>query len=274
MRAVLDEIHIYPVKSLPGIRVPSAEVLSKGLRFDRRWMLVDMQGQFITQRKLPAMSQFNLELHDGQLHIHRRGDSTSAIELTLEPVLPEHGAFVSCVIWDDKVSAIELNPDHGKWFSHALGIPCRLVYFPEENPRPVDPDYLPSGASSQVHHVSLADGHPILLTNSASLDDLNGRLNKPVTMERFRPNLVISGLAPFAEDDLRRFTVGSCTFEAVKRCARCNLITVDPQTGNVGDEPLRTLSTYRKNGNKVYFGADCIPLQESTIHEGNEITVF
>ncbi|MFM7195761.1 MAG: MOSC domain-containing protein [Bacteroidota bacterium] len=143
---------------------------------------------------------------------------------------------------------------------------CKLVWFPEENPRAVDPDYAPSG-----QHVSLADGYPMLIIGTATLQDLNNRLAHPVTMDRFRPNLIFSGGEPYQEDQFKEFRIGKNIFAGVKPCSRCNLITIDPETGEAGAEPLHTLSGYRKRNNKVYFGQNVIALHHDHLNEGDEI---
>jgi len=152
-----------------------------------------------------------------------------------------------------------------------LDMPCRLVAFPEDHPRPVDPDYAPDQIG---RNVSLADGYPILVLSRESLEGLNRRLEEPVTPERFRPNLIISGTEPHGEDHLRRFRIGTGIFAAVKPCARCNMITIDPVTGNTGAEPLQTLNTYRRKGNKVNFGMNLIPIETGTLHEKDELVLL
>jgi len=267
--AVLDEIRIYPVKSLPGVRIKSADVLQKGILHDRRYMLVDHEGRFLSQRSHPSMCRFEVALLDRHFNI-RSKESDQSIILPLDP---DASALRStqATIWEDDVLVTEPFPDFSKWFSLQLGMDCRLVFFPESGGRPVDPDYIPTAGD---WHVSLADGYPLLLTNQASLQDLNDRLSNPVSMERFRPNLMISGLRAYQEDTLKNFRIGSVTFAAVKPCARCNLITIDPQTGEAGEEPLRTLNTFRRKGNKVLFGMNTIPLVNGTIHEGDEIILI
>lgn len=259
----LSQIWIYPIKSLGGIPLTTSSILGKGLQYDRRWMLVDDQGQFITQRVHPAMALFNVTLSAGQITIHHKGDTISL------PLNHSHGNRVTEVqIWDDVVTALEVSPEHSTWFSRRLGINCRLVYFPEENARPVDPDY-----HVNHEHVSLADAFPFLIIGQASLDDLNGRLEEPVTLKRFRPNFVFTGGLPYEEDTWKSFTIGSGQFSPVKLCSRCVLTTVNPETGERGDEPLKTLSTYRKRGNKIYFGQNLVALNLATVNVGDTITL-
>ena len=262
----LDEIRIYPIKSLPGIRVSHANVLGKGLEFDRRFMLIDRNNRFMTQRTLPQLSQYRLSLADGTITISSKEVPEAGV-VTLGLKAGEmKGPSLSAEVWDDVVTVVEADPKLSSWFSRTLGMECKLVLFPEGNPRAVDPDYAPDG-----HHVSLADGYPMLIIGIASLDDLNARLEQPVTMDRFRPNLVFSGGTPYQEDGFREFRIGKNIFAGVKPCSRCNLITIDPVTGEAGAEPLRTLSGYRTRNNKVYFGQNVIALSHDHINEGDEI---
>lgn len=265
---ILDEIRIYPVKSLPGIRQTTARILPKGLEYDRRMMLVDDSGTFLTQRNMPKLSQFTLELQTDHIIISPADRSRAAITIPLHA--PDTGTAITCRIWDDEVIALTADESISAWFSAVLDMPCRLVCFPEDNPRPVDRDYAPDQV---LHHVSLADGYPLLVISRESLEHLNTRLEQPVTMERFRPNLIVRGMEAHGEDQLRRFQIGTGIFAAVKRCARCNLITIDPVTGVSGPEPLQTLNTYRRQGNKVNFGMNVIPIQPGILHEKDELVI-
>lgn len=259
----LTEIWIYPIKSLGGIRLKSSKVSGKGLPFDRRWMLVDDTGAGFTQREHPKMALFKLGLSDDNLIVNYKGDQIS---------IPGNGDCIGepeqVKIWDDLVTAREVNPAFSAWFSKHLNYSCRLMYFPEENPRPVDPRY-----KVNDEHVSLADAYPFLIIGESSLNDLNKRLQDPVPMNRFRPNFVFSGGDAFAEDTWRNFMIGESEFAGVKLCARCVLITVDQDTASKGAEPLKTLASYRTRNNKVYFGQNLVSLAPREIKEGDLIAV-
>lgn len=263
-RRRLTEIWIYPVKSLGGIRMTSASVMEKGLTNDRRWMLIDDRGKFMTQRTTPPMALFKLKAQ-GDTFVVRHGDD--------ELILPGRGTLegeqITATIWDDEVQVVEASPAHSAWFSKRLGIPCRLVEFPEQNPRLIDEQY-----RTGEEHVGLADGYPLLVIGQASLDDLNTRLDSPVPMNRFRPNLVFTGGTPYEEDTWKTFAVGKNKFKAVKTCARCVLTTVNQDTAEKGREPLLTLSRYRKQGDRILFGMNVIPIDCNTINEGDEIDLF
>ena len=178
----LSEIWIYPVKSLGGIRLSSSKVMEKGLLYDRRFMLVDESGKFMTQRVYPKMALFKLSLHDSTLTVTHHHDT-----LTI-PVVPSLNEPVASVqIWENIVQAHEVDPSYSAWFSERLGMKCKLVFFPEDYDRPVDPAY-----KVNDEQVSLADAYPFLIIGQSSLDDLNARLKEPVPMNRFRPNFVFT----------------------------------------------------------------------------------
>ncbi|MCW5909652.1 MAG: MOSC domain-containing protein [Cyclobacteriaceae bacterium] len=262
----LSEIWIYPVKSFSGIRVKHALVKPKGLEYDRRWMLVDENGKFITQREHPHMALFDLAIQDQQIIISARSNGK---QLTIPLVAPEVNEIQKVVIWDDEVEVVEPDENYSQWFSDQLNLKCRLVFFPEANIRNVDPRY-----ATNNEQVGFADGYPILIIGQSSLNDLNSRMDEPVEMRRFRPNFVFTGGQPYEEDDWKNFSIGSSRFMGVKPCARCVLTTVNPQTGQKGREPLLTLSKYRREGNKILFGQNVIALNHNNqIHEGDEITL-
>jgi uncharacterized protein len=262
----LSEIWIYPIKSLGGIRLKTANVLEKGLQYDRRWMLVDESSQFLTQRVLPQMSLFKLSIDNDSLIIVKKNAASKpeSIRVKLEGV--STGGNIQAKIWNDDVRVTEVDPEISKWFSAQMGFLCRLVSFPEQNPRQVDPTY-----SVNDENVSLADAYPFLVIGQSSLDDLNTKLATPVPMNRFRPNFVVTGGDPYEEDTWRNFQIGNNRFVGVKKCARCVLTTVNQDTGEKGTEPLSTLSTYRRDNNKVNFGQNLVALDHNHVHEGDAI---
>lgn len=261
----LTEIWIYPIKSLGGIRLPEARVLEKGLAYDRRWMLVDETGKFLTQRALPQMALFKLSMDGDFLKVtHKNASTFHKIALLPSP----QGDAQEVVIWNDTVVAKEVDKVSSEWFSEALGQACKLVYFPEVNSRPVDTAY-----AMNNEQVSLADGYPFLVIGEASLQDLNNRLETPLPMNRFRPNFVFSGGKPFEEDTWKNFTIGANRFVGVKPCARCVLTTVNQDTAEKGTEPLRTLATYRSWNNKIYFGQNVLASDHGIVREGDVVTV-
>jgi len=259
----VQDIFIYPIKSLGGIRLSEALVEEKGFQHDRRWMLVDEQGLFISQRDHPQLALLSVELCENDLTVFVRTEKTNSINIPLELA---NGPEILVTIWDDQVLAKVVDPEIGRWFSDYLGIEVNLVVMPESSHRKVDQRYAVHGES-----VSFADGMPYLLIGQESLNDLNSRLERPVPMDRFRPNIVFSGGSPFLEDSLREIKIGEVEFQIVKPCARCIMTTVDQETGKKGKEPLKTLSGYRTLNSKVYFGQNVVALRTGKVKIGDPI---
>jgi len=247
-RPELSSLWVFPVKSCRGVRVDAAEVGPGGLRFDRRWMVVDAGGRFVTQREEPRMVLLQCALEGPDIVV--RAPDASAIRL---PELLSTGPRVPVRVWGDDVSAIE-HDDGSRFFTQALGRPVRLVCMPEASLRPVDPKRARPGDA-----VSFADGYPMLLASEESLASLNALLEAPVTMERFRPNLVVRGVShAHAEDEWPTFRIGEVSFRGLKPCARCVVTTVDPETAARGKEPLRALAKQRAREGEVFFGMNVV----------------
>jgi len=218
-----------------------------GLQYDRRWMVVDQGGRLVTQREHPRLALLRPALDADRLTVNAPG----AAPLVL-PLHPTESVVVRVTVWHDVCDAIWLGPGPAAWFSGVLGAPVELVYMPDATVRPTDPAY------AVGHRVSFADGFPLLLLSEESLADLNSRLTQPLPMNRFRPNLVIVGGDPYAEDRLRRFEIGGIGFRVVKPCGRCVVTTTDQETAERGVEPLRTLATYRRLEGEVMFGQNVV----------------
>ncbi|MHA6246526.1 MOSC domain-containing protein [Pontibacter sp. CAU 1760] len=262
----LSDIYIYPIKSLGGIRLETADVEERGLRYDRRWMLVNEQGNFLTQRQHAQMALLQVALKEGGLEVQHKQDK---IEPLFIPFGAATGQEIQVTIWDDVVLAQEVSQSATAWFTAALGMAARLVYMPPQTQRRVDPGYATHGEV-----VSFADGYPFLIIGQASLDDLNNRLEQPVPMDQFRPNFVFQGGAPFAEDTWLDFSIGSQRFRAVKPCARCVVTTINQQTAQKSPEPLRTLATFRQVRNKIMFGQNVLPVGTGAVKVGDGIEVI
>jgi uncharacterized protein YcbX len=260
--ASLGDLCVYPIKSCGGISVDEWEVDERGLRHDRRWMLVDETGCFISQRELPRMALIKVRIEPDGLFVDAPG--MPSLEA---PLKPPDGKPLLARVWDDLVESQIVDDD--SWFSEFLEVSCKLVYLPDESVRPVDPAYAEPG-----DRVGLADGFPFLLISEASLADLNARLEQPLPMNRFRPNLVVGGCEPFAEDGWRRVCIGRLTFRVVKPCARCTITTVDQESATKGKEPLRTLVRFRRAGNKVLFGQNLIHDQTGTLRVGDPVEIL
>lgn len=255
----ISKLYIYPIKSLSGIAVSEAVVEEKGFRYDRRFMLVsppanDGAWEFMTQRTNHQMALLDVTIHDQQLHVWHRHhpDNVLALPLTVTPSASTEKLLVT--IWDsENVPVVSVSAEADAWFTNALEKPCRLVFMPESTHRAVDPDYALADDA-----VSFADGYPYLFIGQASLDTLNQRLAEPVSMRRFRPSVVVEGSLPNEEDAWAEFTIGDLHFYGVKPCARCVLTTIDPATGELGKEPLKTLATYRQWKKKILFGQNVL----------------
>jgi uncharacterized protein len=258
----LTEIYIYPVKSLRGISLPASNAGIRGLMHDRRFLLVDEDGVFLTQRIFPEMATFAVDLSDAGFIVSKADDQ---IHIPFEP--PPAGEK-TINIWKDHLKAL-LAPEYfSEWFSMHLGHSCKLVFMDDSVKRPVPEEYKVNN-----EEVSFADAFPYLIIGASSLDDLNGRLEAAIPMNRFRPNLVFSGGIPFIEDSFGRFGIGDAVFKAVKPCARCIVTTTDQHTGRREKEPLATLSTYRKSENKVLFGQNLLCLREGVIRTGDRLVL-
>lgn len=260
----VTELNIYPVKSCRGISVDQAAMESRGFQYDRRWMIIDTSGRFVSQRTYPRLALIAVRLGARDITL-----AVPGIEDLIIPLRLAGKRIVQVDIWKDTVGALAAEESANDWVSTVLEVPCRLVYMSDESFRPVDPEYA-------VHkdQVSFADAYPFHLTTEASLADLNTRLSSPISMNRFRPNIVLSGCGAYEEDTWKRIRIGSALFHVVKPCARCATTVVNQETGIRGEEPLHTLSRYRNDDGKILFGQNLIHGSLSTVHVGDPVTVL
>ncbi len=243
----LRDIYIYPIKSLGGVRLEKCKVTIRGLENDRRFMLTNMEGQFLTQRKLPQMALFTLNIEGDRMKISFKGQLKESLEIPLRPT--QFQGTQNVRIWRDICTGSIMGKAVNKWFSKKLNRNCQLVYMAEDSRRPIDEKYRKSGEI-----VSFADGYPYLLLGQASINDLNKRLKRPIPIDRFRANLIFSDGKPFEEDQWQYFKIGKLTFRGVKPCARCNIPNINQKTARIEKEPNKTLATFRRFGNKIYVG--------------------
>jgi len=260
---ILSQILVYPVKSLTGIKVSSWPITATGLRYDRQWMLIDATGKFLSQRRLPAMALIKTAITDRHLVLF----APSKTDLHL-PLSPNPSNTVACTIWEDQCSAHHVSTVADQWLSDFLQHDCRLVYLPQDEIRAVDPDY--ARASDQT---AFSDGFPFLLVSENSLVCLNEAMQMPMTMARFRPNLVVSGCDGYAEDSWREINIGDIGFRLPKPCSRCSVPSVNPDTAQTGKEPLTSLKRTRKWQNKVYFGQNALHNQIGILTVGDKVTI-
>ena len=265
----LTGLYLYPVKSLGGYAVAEADVTPRGLRHDRRWLLVDERNRFLTQRQYPELALLTLApAYNGFLISHRQRPELLPLYIPFE-AQPDRTLFVT--VWDDILWAWRGAPEADEWLSNALGRTCRLVYMSDMVRRDVEPALNPEGKL-----VSFADGYPFLLAGEAALADLNARLAEPVPMNRFRPNLVFGGGEAYEDDTWEQFRIGDVPFRAVRGCGRCVLTTIDQQTAqkNPLGDPLRTLATYRKAENSTLFGQNVTGPAQGHLRVGDAVTVL
>ncbi|MFN0305585.1 MAG: MOSC domain-containing protein [Burkholderiales bacterium] len=248
----VKSIHIYPLKSCRGIDLQESELTRAGLRWDRNWMVVDDEGFFVTQRDLPRMARITTAMTQEALQIAAPGMSLLHI-----PLHDRSRADRRVVIWDHACSAFDEGDGAANWFSDFLGDRYRLVAFDPAERRISDRAW--TGADEGLNRFS--DGFPVLVISSASLADLNARLDTPIPMNRFRPNIVIDGIPAYDEDHLDTLTAGRIVLRVVKPCTRCEITTTDQDTGLRAAEPLQTLSGYRSNARMkggITFGQNAI----------------
>ena len=262
----LSELYIYPVKSLGGISLQQAELVETGLKYDRKWMLIDEKGVFVTQRKHFELAMLQVGIDAERITVTHKKDPAQSISFSVEE---NTGLSIPVSIWDDESTGLEVSKLVNEWFSDFMQMSVRLVKMPADARRLVDPRY---AENNEI--VGFSDGYPCLLISQASLDGLNKKLEVPVRIDRFRPNFVFTGGEPHIEDSFGSFYIGEMLFSAVKPCARCVLTTIDQQTGEKGQEPLKTLAGYRTINKKVLFGQNLIHQGSGMIRVGDEIRLI
>ncbi|MGL4630191.1 MAG: MOSC domain-containing protein [Leadbetterella sp.] len=259
MQLVVSQLYIFPIKSMGGVKVDSAEVTDRGFKNDRRWMIVDANNKFISLREFPKMARMIVTVIDTGIRIN---DLEKGNHLDI-PFIDESQDQELVMIWKAGVQAIKYPNDVNQWISEALGTPCSLVYQPEQSIRIVDTD---TGYKPEGKIVSFADAYPFLVLSEESVQDLNTRLTKPVDILRFRANIVVSGGNPYNEDEFENFNINGVSFTGLENCPRCAVPNVDPETGTLGadKEPLKTLSKYRLKNKNIEFG-------RNTVHSGKGV---
>ncbi|TDC65992.1 MOSC domain-containing protein [Actinomadura sp. GC306] len=257
MTATLIELNIYPLKSAGRTTLPSAELLSTGLRFDREFMLVTPEGRFLSQRDHAEMALLRPS-YDGEILTVRAPDVPALVHKATDD-----GEVLDVTVARSEGRGVDQGEEAAAWFSARLDRDCRLVRFTGHRP-----------TSRGGGEVMFADGYPLLLISAESLADLNGRLDEPLPMNRFRPSLVVAGLGAFGEDSARLLRIGETVIEAVKPCSRCVITTTDQDTGERGREPLRTLASYRSRDRGIQFGQNCVPRTLGTLRLGDRVEVL
>jgi uncharacterized protein YcbX len=261
----VSNLTYYPIKACRGFDLAESQVERMGLVNDRRMMVVTPEGEFLTQREHAKLALVTPTQKNGTVTLSAPNfDSIQFVTQTSGTPIPVN-------IWKSKgVGAIDQGDETAQWFSDWLGAPVRLVHIDPNFKRRLNPDY----AVSPEDRTGFADGYPILVISEASLQDLNSKLDSALPMNRFRPNLVVKGCAPFAEDTWKRIRIGSMEMALVKPCPRCVVTTIDKETLKRDKEPLKTLSGYRNQNGGAMFGMNVIPLNEGRIEIGMEVEVL
>lgn len=273
MKATIRALNIYPIKGCRGVTLRAARLAATGLEYeeigDREWVVADAEGEFLSQRELPKMALIETRLTSSSMLVKAPG------MLQLEVPFESEGEVVTVRVWDDKVSAVTQGEIADAWFTSFLGRPARLLRFDPEGRRLSNPRY--TGTVSAPY--KFADAFALLVTAQASLDDLNARLLKQghaaVTMDRFRPNLVLDGLPAYEEDYVRSLRSGGALLRVVKPCARCTVPGVDPASGEASDVVPDLLASYRRREGGVMFGVNAIVVEGAGawLRVGDEVDV-
>lgn len=262
----LGGLYRYPMKSCAPLPTEAAVVEPRGLVHDRRWMVVDPSGKFITGRELPRLTLVHAEpAATGVLSLQAPGMAPMQVPI------PVGEARLPVTVWKSDVSARPCEAGADAWLSDFLGRPVRLVHMDGDVHRPMTSSHAQPG-----DEVSFADAYPLLLVTRAAVDLLNTKLERPVSPLRFRPNLIVDGAPAHAEDGWSRIRVGEVEFEVGKACVRCVFTTVDPDRGerDADGEPLKTLIGYRRGPEGVTFGRNLIPRTPGTVHLGDRVEML
>ena len=261
---ILSQIIIYPIKSLAGVYVNHWPLAKTGLLYDRCWMLVDAQGEFLSQRRLPRMALIRTEIRAHQLCL--TAEDHPAITL---PLTPANGELINIKVWEYNGLGQTVSNELDQWFSAVLDHPCRLVYHPDNQMRPVDPDY--AFSSDQTAY---SDGFPLLLASEASLADFNHKSGLNIDMRRFRTNLVVTDCEAYAEDSWRAIRINNINFRLPKPCSRCAIPGIDPDNASTQKTVLAALSNWRQYQNKVYFGQNLIHDNLGVLNLGDQVDIL
>jgi uncharacterized protein len=261
----VSNLTYYPIKACRGFDVPASNIQRMGLEHDRRMMVITPDGGFLTQREYPRLALITPSLKNEALTLS--APNFDSLQIGIQKT----GTPTPVEIWSSTgVNAIDQGDEAAAWMSDWLGISVRLVHIADGFKRKLNPNY----AVNTDDHTGFADGYPILIISEESLQDLNGRLDSAVQMNRFRPNLVVKGCEPFAEDIWKRIRIGDVEMALVKPCPRCVVTTIDKETLKKNKEPLKTLSVYRNHELGAIFGMNTIPLNEGRIEINMEVEIL
>lgn len=256
--ATVQELYFYPIKGFRGVRTSELKLEKRGAYLDRNWTLVDENSNFLTQRQLPELAKIGLMIDEGSIELSV--PEHDSIDFGLEE---RTGDSTEITVWKSKMPAFEVSPDVSEWISGVIKKPVRLMRISDSAKR-----------ESEIERRELAfqDGRPLLVVSKASLEQLELKAGVSFTMSRFRPNIVIGNVAPHEEDNWSSFKIGNIEFKGIKPCIRCKVTTVHPLTGEVGEEPLKTLATYRRLEKGIAFGYYYAHLKDGFIKLGAPVS--
>lgn len=263
----VSELTIYPIKSARGISLSSMQLHQKGPDCDRRWMVIDKNNTFVTQRKDTKMCLIDTQLMGQSLLLSAEGFGECSV--------PKGGAELSASsVWGTDVKGEDCGDEAAQWISRFLGKECRIIYMKDDHSRLVDRNF-----ATQREQLGFADGFPLLITTQASLDDFNKKLlgssnGLAIGMTRFRPNIVITGNAPWAEDKWQRIAIGGIELSLVKPCSRCIMPSVNPETAEKQMAVNQALLTYRRRGKQTYFGQNALYNTLGQINVGDDVEIL
>ena len=266
MAITVSALNVYPVKGLKGIALQEARCTELGIEHDRRWMVVDREREFVSQREHPKMATIWTEIDDSALTL-----SAPDVGEMRVPLRAERPVAMKVQVWSSRCDAVAVMPAADEWLSDYLGFHCTLVYMPPDSRRYSNPEF-----GGKDKRVGFADGYAYLLVGEASLADLNAKLaakgHPALPMNRFRPNIVVAGSTAFAEDSWNDLAMGTAVLRTAKPCGRCQVTTTDQATGEVRwPEPLATLATYRESEFGIRFGMNLVTVREGTIRAGDAV---
>ena len=263
---IISALYTYPIKSFRGISLTSTKIEARGLLHDRRWMLIDQHNRFISQREVAILSRFLVQINDHSLTVTFNEEQKIIPFLSDVEINSNTAELVQ--IWGDTCPAIVYTDEINNWFSKIIGVQSRLVYMPESSIRQVDLQYAPEGQIT-----AFSDGYPILILGQESMNNLNSLLSMPISINRFRPNIVFTGGFPHIEDTFQKIRINSVLLECVKPSRRCNVPNINQETSLAGDEPTRTLTGYRLFDKRILFGNNTLVHTHGIISVGESIQI-
>lgn len=265
--AKIHSLNIYPIKGMRGISLQSAELLPEGFKYDRRWMLVDPNGKFISQRTHPEMTLFKTSIDREVLMVKYLENE---IKVNIEELSDRH---IDVNVFDDTMKATIVGQQTDEWFSEQLKTPLHLVKVSAITNRVKDfSKYVDSSNAPSNTVVSFADGYPYLILSTASMDLLNSKMEVGLDINRFRANIVVQSDMPHIEDSWKSIQIGNQKMLVVRPCARCQVPTIDQKTGIQGKQPNTALARYRRDGNKVIFGMNAVARTHGMLTVGDSVS--